>query len=97
MTKIDKSEYTPKPYIKHKYFSYGSGYVAKRKARVEHECKECGCVIEINEECYVSTYKDGFQHFTKYICSKCWRGREMKAYNDNTYLDKYAWLKMEDM
>ena len=60
-----------------------SGYVVKRHARIEHECSECGSLIEIGEEYYqVSNRSDGFgypDYFSKAICENCWNGRPLKA------------------
>ena len=58
------------------------GFVVKRKARVDHECHDCGGYIEPGEEYYQLTLRsfrswDGWG--TKHICEQCWQGRELEA------------------
>ncbi len=57
-----------------------TGHVVKRKTRVEHDCYDCGCLIEPGEEYYQLTLR-GFrtEWITKPICECCWKGRELKA------------------
>ena len=56
------------------------GHTVKRKARVEHECYDCGKLIEPGEEYYQLTLRHGFSGFiTKHICEGCWKGRELEA------------------
>jgi hypothetical protein len=58
------------------------GYTVKRKARVWHECYDCGHYIELGEEYYQLTLRsfhswDGW--VTRCICEQCWRGRLLRA------------------
>ncbi len=56
------------------------GYAIKRKARVEHECYDCGCLIKPDEEYYQLTLRGFYSEWiTKPICEQCWKGRGLKA------------------
>jgi transcription elongation factor Elf1 len=70
-----------------KYFKSKSGsHVNKRKARIYHECSDCGCSIQVNEEYYVITYIDEYEEFhTIKVCENCWKGSQMDANNPRTY------------
>lgn len=60
--------------------------MVKRKARKTHECNDCGCMIYVNEEYYVITYKgDDFGFHTAKLCEGCWSGKELSANNKIVY------------
>ena len=61
-------------------YRVSGGYVVKRKARVEHDCYDCGDVILPGEEYYQLALEHGFSGWiTKPICEKCWLGKELEA------------------
>ena len=63
-----------------KSYKVSGGCVAKRKARIEHDCDDCGDVIQPGEEYYQLVLEHGFSGFiTKHICEQCWQGRKLKA------------------
>ena len=65
---------------KRKAIRVSGGYAIKRKARVEHECHDCGRDIERGEEYYQLTL-EGFRTdwVTRCICEQCWEGRKLEA------------------
>jgi hypothetical protein len=63
-----------------KAIKVSGGFVVKRKARLEHWCKDCKGVIEPGEEYYelkLPQYRYGY--ITKRICEDCWQGRELEV------------------
>jgi hypothetical protein len=65
-----------------KAMKVAGGYAVKRKARIWHECHDCGHYIEPGEDYYQLTL-DNFRSFsgwiTRHICESCWRGRELQV------------------
>lgn len=65
------------------------GYVAKRKARIEHECSDCGCIIQPKTEYYqvsndFGEFGDSY-YLSKAVCEKCWNGISLDARNKASY------------
>lgn len=65
-----------------KAIKVSGGHAVKRKARIEHECSDCRCIIELGEEYYqltLSSYHLLGGWITKHVCEQRWKGRELKA------------------
>jgi len=63
-----------------KAMEISGGYAVKRKARIYHDCFDCGRCIEPGEEYYQLSFERYFRgYYTKQICEQCWIGRELKA------------------
>lgn len=69
----------------YKYVKTQYGYIAKRKARVAHRCRDCNALIIPNEEYFAIHNRTFTGYKTKAICGKCWHGYELEARNKGTY------------
>ena len=51
-------------------------FLKKTKARVEHQCNQCGSIIPKDEFYYAEELKDKFLHslHRKKFCNKCYEG-----------------------
>ena len=62
-----------------------NGYAVKRKARIEHECRDCGRLILPNEEYYqVSVDTEDWEwyphsYISFAVCEDCWRGKHLEV------------------
>lgn len=65
--------------VRQKAMKVAGGYAMKRKARIMHECHDCGRYIEPGEEYYqLSLEHYHYGYYTKCICEQCWKGRQLK-------------------
>jgi len=57
------------------FYSHQGSRVTERKATKEHECVECGGIIEAGEDYYEITYEgEDCGHHTVRVCFQCWSG-----------------------
>ena len=53
-------------------------FMSKRKARKEHQCKTCRCVIKPGQEYYESKV-NRFGYVTWRECKECWQRNELEV------------------
>ncbi len=81
---LNKIEKISKVWRKAKKMKGEKGYIVKRKARLNHECK-CGRTIVPNEEYYQLNYYGSGKKYC--VCEDCWEGEELLAKNPSKYKD----------